>query len=386
MLNIENLKCGFGKHEILHGISLTIPKGQITAIVGQSGCGKTTFLKTLNRMVEEEGGYLSGTITLEGTDIKSLPKEKLRRRVGMVFQQPIAFPHSIEKNLSYVLKYHGVRNKKEIAEKITESLQKAKLYDEVKDQLKKSALKLSGGQKQRLAIARSLCAGPDILLLGDVGHETELFLGEDGAGRVAGVRDHDGARALVDERFDLLAVSVAIPLLRAGRDRANRCTAGAGHRVVVGVERLGNENFVAVVKNALQRDLKRFAAAGGDVDLALVEVHVELVIVVPDRVDQLGDAGRGRVGQHRLLEVTDRLEKRGRSLYVRLADVEVIDVDAACLRRHCVRVELAHRRQAAFFNFAGKFHVVLLLFYYDDRRSSAGHIQYTYYICPMLVI
>ena len=93
MLNIENLKCGFGKHEILHGISLTIPKGQITAIVGQSGCGKTTFLKTLNRMVEEEGGYLSGTITLEGTDIKSLPKEKLRRRVGMVFQQPIAFPH-----------------------------------------------------------------------------------------------------------------------------------------------------------------------------------------------------------------------------------------------------------------------------------------------------
>ena len=116
-------------------------------------------------MVEEEDGYLSGTITLEGTDIKSLPKEKLRRRVGMVFQQPIAFPHSIEKNLSYVLKYHGVRNKKEIAEKITESLQKAKLYDEVKDQLKKSALKLSGGQKQRLAIARSLCAGPEILLL-----------------------------------------------------------------------------------------------------------------------------------------------------------------------------------------------------------------------------
>lgn len=165
MLNIENLKCGFGKHEILHGISLTIPKGQITAIVGQSGCGKTTFLKTLNRMVEEEGGYLSGAITLEGTDIKSLPKEELRRRVGMVFQQPIAFPHSIEKNLSYVLKYHGVRDKKEISEKITESLQKARLYNEVKDQLKKSALKLSGGQKQRLAIARSLCADPEILLL-----------------------------------------------------------------------------------------------------------------------------------------------------------------------------------------------------------------------------
>ena len=165
MLNIENLKCGFGKHEILHGISLTIPKGQITAIVGQSGCGKTTFLKSLNRMVEEEGGYLSGAITLEGTDIKSLPKEELRRRIGMVFQQPIAFPHSIEKNLSYVLKYHGVRDKKEISEKITESLQKARLYNEVKAQLKNSDLKLSGGQKQSLAIARSLCADPEILLL-----------------------------------------------------------------------------------------------------------------------------------------------------------------------------------------------------------------------------
>ena len=143
---------------------MEIKQGTITLLVGPSGCGKTTFLKTLNRMVEEEGGYLSGTITLEGTDIKSLPKEKLRRRVGMVFQQPIAFPHSIEKNLSYVLKYHGVRNKKEIAEKITESLQKAKLYDEVKDQLKKSALKLSGGQKQRIAIVRSLAMDPDVIL------------------------------------------------------------------------------------------------------------------------------------------------------------------------------------------------------------------------------
>ena len=114
MLNIENLKCGFGKHEILHGISLTIPKGQITAIVGQSGCGKTTFLKTLNRMVEEEGGYLSGTITLEGTDIKSLPKEKLRRRVGMVFQRPNPFPMSIYENVAYGCRVHGMKNKKRL--------------------------------------------------------------------------------------------------------------------------------------------------------------------------------------------------------------------------------------------------------------------------------
>ena len=165
IIELKNISVKFDDDVILDDLSLSIGDGEFVTFLGSSGCGKTTFLKTLNRMVEEEGGYLSGTITLEGTDIKSLPKEKLRRRVGMVFQQPIAFPHSIEKNLSYVLKYHGVRNKKEIAEKITESLQKAKLYDEVKDQLKKSALKLSGGQKQRLAIARSLCAGPEILLL-----------------------------------------------------------------------------------------------------------------------------------------------------------------------------------------------------------------------------
>ena len=165
MLTIEHLNCGYGKHEILHDISVTIPDKKITAIVGQSGCGKTTFLKTLNRMVEEEQGYTTGKISLGDADIKSISKETLRSRIGMVFQQPIAFPHSIEKNLSYVLKYHGVRDKKEISEKITESLQKARLYDEVKDQLKKSALKLSGGQKQRLAIARSLCADPEILLL-----------------------------------------------------------------------------------------------------------------------------------------------------------------------------------------------------------------------------
>ena len=151
MLTIEHLNCGYGKHEILHDISVTIPDKKITAIVGQSGCGKTTFLKTLNRMVEEEQGYTTGKISLGDADIKSISKETLRSRIGMVFQQPIAFPHSIEKNLTYVLKYYGIRDKKVLSEKVEESLKKAKLYEEVKDQLKKSALKLSGGQKQRLA-------------------------------------------------------------------------------------------------------------------------------------------------------------------------------------------------------------------------------------------
>ena len=164
MLTIEQISCGFGRQEILHDISLTIPEGKITAIVGQSGCGKTTFLKTLNRMIEEEGGFYKGKIILDGEDIKGLSTEVLRTRIGMVFQQPIAFPYSIEKNLSYVLKYHGIREAGEIERITRECLQKARLYDEIKDQLKKSAKKLSGGQKQRVSLAGVMVDQVKILL------------------------------------------------------------------------------------------------------------------------------------------------------------------------------------------------------------------------------
>ena len=165
MLNIGNVSCRFGKQEILHDVTIQIPKGKITAIVGASGCGKTTLLKTCNRMIEEEGGSWSGRITLGGTDIQSMSKEQLRTRVGMVFQQPISFPYSIEKNLSYVLKYHGVSSRQQREEQIRDCLQKAGLYEEVRNHMKMQAQKLSGGQKQRLAIARSLCVNPQVLLL-----------------------------------------------------------------------------------------------------------------------------------------------------------------------------------------------------------------------------
>lgn len=165
MVEFSGLRAGFGKKEILHGIDLAVKKNKITAIIGQSGCGKTTLLKTVNRILEDEGGYIQGKITVDGQDIMKISKEELRKRVGIVFQQPIAFPYSIEKNLTYVLKYHYNLSKEELKKRCEECLREARLYDEVREQMSMSAAKLSGGQKQRLAIARSLCVNPELMLL-----------------------------------------------------------------------------------------------------------------------------------------------------------------------------------------------------------------------------
>ena len=165
MLTIEQISCGFGRQEILHDISLTIPEGKITAIVGQSGCGKTTFLKTLNRMIEEEGGFYKGKIILDGEDIKGLSTEVLRTRIGMVFQQPNPFPMSIYDNVAYGPRIHGIKSKKELDKIVKKSLEAAALYDEVADRLHTSALGLSGGQQQRLCIARCLAVEPEVILL-----------------------------------------------------------------------------------------------------------------------------------------------------------------------------------------------------------------------------
>lgn len=164
-IQTEQLSVNYGKKQILSDIDVKIEKNRITALVGQSGCGKSTFLKALNRILEEDGGDMQGKILLDGQDIKKMEKENLRKKIGLVFQQPIVFPYSIEKNLSYVLNYHFKLSKKECSERIERYLKAAKLYDEVKDSLQMSAKRLSGGQKQRLAIARSLCVEPEILLL-----------------------------------------------------------------------------------------------------------------------------------------------------------------------------------------------------------------------------
>lgn len=166
LMRIERLCVAFDKKQVLHEISMQIRPNRITAIIGPSGCGKTTFLRTLNGMLwEETSAQISGEILLRGTPIREMKQEALRRQVGMVSQTPSPFPFSIYKNMAYALKYYGGRSRQEINRIVEEKLKMAGLYEEVKDEMNKSAMKLSGGQKQRLCIARALTAEPEILLL-----------------------------------------------------------------------------------------------------------------------------------------------------------------------------------------------------------------------------
>ena len=166
IIETDALCVSYGNRKVLDNISYGFKKNKITAILGSSGCGKTTLLHALNDIIsEEENVKLSGDIRLEGMSVYSMQKESLRKEVGLVFQTPVVCPMSIYKNMSYALNYHSTHSKKEIEDIIKEKLEFSGLYDEVKDKLKKSALKLSGGQKQRLCIARALTIEPKVLLL-----------------------------------------------------------------------------------------------------------------------------------------------------------------------------------------------------------------------------
>lgn len=165
IVELRNVDVSFGEKKVLNELSVKIPKGKITAIIGQSGCGKSTLLKTLNRMCQEEGGEISGDCLLDNDSTLSIPVELLRKRVGMVFQQPLVFPFSVKKNLTYVLNYHFKLTKEEINQRVEELLRQVNLFDELKGELNLQGNKLSGGQKQRLAIARALCPEPELLLL-----------------------------------------------------------------------------------------------------------------------------------------------------------------------------------------------------------------------------
>ena len=163
-----DLNLSYGKHHVLHDVTMDIEKNEITALIGPSGCGKSTFLKTLNRMNDlVPGCKISGDVLFDGTDIYSrkVDAAALRKKVGMVFQKANPFPASIYDNIAYAPKYHGVHGRKKLDEIVETSLRKAALWDEVEDRLKKSALGLSVGQQQRLCIARALAVEPDVLLM-----------------------------------------------------------------------------------------------------------------------------------------------------------------------------------------------------------------------------
>jgi phosphate transport system ATP-binding protein len=163
---VSDLNFYYGKFQALYDINLIVPTKKITALIGPSGCGKSTFLRTLNRMCDVvPHTHVKGKIQIGETDLFTLPPTHLRRRVGMVFQKPSPFPKSIFENVAYGLRVDGGIGRKELKERVEKSLEKAALWNEVKDRLHQSALALSGGQQQRLCIARALAVDPEVLLL-----------------------------------------------------------------------------------------------------------------------------------------------------------------------------------------------------------------------------
>ncbi|MBF0485712.1 MAG: phosphate ABC transporter ATP-binding protein [Candidatus Omnitrophica bacterium] len=157
----------YGQHHALKNINLKIYANEVTAVIGPSGCGKSTFVRLLNRMNElVVHSRLEGEILLDGKNILELDIDpvEVRKRVGMVFQKPNPFPKSIFENISYGLEINGFKDRRQIEDRVVESLKKAALWDEVKDRLHDSALRLSGGQQQRLCIARCLAIAPEVIL------------------------------------------------------------------------------------------------------------------------------------------------------------------------------------------------------------------------------
>src|SRR5690606_8610526 len=167
-LKAQKVHVYYGEKNIIKDINLEISANSGTAFIGPSGCGKSTFLRLFNRMNDYiEGFRKEGSILIDGVDIygKETRVENLRKQVGMVFQKPNPFPKSIFENVAYGLRIQGIKNKSLIADTVEQSLEQAALWDEVKDDLKKSALSLSGGQQQRLCIARTLAVAPSTILM-----------------------------------------------------------------------------------------------------------------------------------------------------------------------------------------------------------------------------
>ncbi len=167
-IEAKDVKVWYSDFNAIKGIDMSIKPNTVTAFIGPSGCGKSTFLRLFNRMNDYvEGFRMEGKIKINGDSIykKKVNVEELRKEIGMVFQKPNPFPKSIFENVAYGLKIQGIKDKKLIDQRVEKALRQADLWEEVKDNLKKSALALSGGQQQRLCIARTLAVEPSILLM-----------------------------------------------------------------------------------------------------------------------------------------------------------------------------------------------------------------------------
>ena len=166
-IEVSNLDLYYSDFKALKNINIKIPQNEITAFIGPSGCGKSTLLKSLNRMNDlVEGCRIDGQVLLDGEDIYGrIDVNKLRKRVGMVFQKPNLFPMSIYDNIAYGPRTHGIRSKSKLDDIVEKSLRDAAIWEETKNRLKSNALGMSGGQQQRLCIARALAVQPEVLLM-----------------------------------------------------------------------------------------------------------------------------------------------------------------------------------------------------------------------------
>jgi len=167
-ISTQGLNLFYGEKQALHDVSLDILPNQVTALIGPSGCGKSTFLRSLNRMNDLiDSVRIAGKVLIDGVDIydRMVDVVELRKRVGMIFQKSNPFPKSIFDNVAYGPRINGVRDRSRLEEIVERSLRRAALWEEVKDDLRKSGLALSGGQQQRLCIARALAVDPGVLLM-----------------------------------------------------------------------------------------------------------------------------------------------------------------------------------------------------------------------------
>jgi len=165
---VNKLNLYYGQKRALMDIGINIEPNRVTALIGPSGCGKSTFLRTLNRMNDLiDGVRIEGDVVIDDVDIydRGVDVVELRKRVGMIFQKSNPFPKSIYDNVAYGPRINGVRDKKVLDEIVESTLKRAAIWEEVKDDLRKSALALSGGQQQRLCIARALAVDPEVLLM-----------------------------------------------------------------------------------------------------------------------------------------------------------------------------------------------------------------------------